>query len=86
MVVFHFPAAWQLQLLVGEQVEESNQVTVVLVTLEVVRVTPHLADHVLQAGVARKHAVGALREGREGVKGPRKTCLKARSSYVVLIQ
>lgn len=37
-----------------------------LVPLEVVSVPTHLTDHVLQAGVARKHAVGTLGgEGRE---------------------
>lgn len=64
VVVFHFPATRQLQLLVGKKVEEGHQVTVVLVTFEVVRVTPHLADHVLQTRVTRKHAVGTLKEGR----------------------
>lgn len=37
-----------------------------LVALEVVSVAPHLADHVLQAGVARKHAVGTL--GRDSAE------------------
>lgn len=60
VVVLHLPAAGQLQLLVGEHVEEGDEVAVVLVALEVVSVAPHLADHVLQAGVARKHAVGTL--------------------------
>lgn len=60
MVVLHLPAARKLQLLVGEHVEEGDQVTVVLVALKVVGVPSHLADHVLQAGVARKHAVGTL--------------------------
>ena len=60
VVVLHLPAAGQLQLLVGEQVEEGHQVAVVLVALKVVSVAPHLADHVLQTRVARKHAVGTL--------------------------
>lgn len=62
VVVFHFPATRQLQLLVGEKIEEGHQVTVVLVTFEVVRVTPHFADHVLQTRVTREHAVGTLRK------------------------
>lgn len=61
VVVLHLPAAGKLQLLVGEHVEEGDEVTVVLVALEVVSIPSHLADHVLQAGVARKHAVGTLR-------------------------
>ena len=71
LVMFHLPAPGQLQLLVEEQVEEGDQVTVVLVALEVVRVSPHLADHVLQAGVARKHTVGTLErktQQRETIK------------------
>lgn len=64
LVVFHFPPPGKLQLLVGEHVEEGDQVSVVLVALKVVSVSPHLADHMLQAGVARKHAVGTL-ERRE---------------------
>lgn len=60
VVVLHLPASRELQLLVGEHVEEGDEVAVVLVALEVVRVPAHLADHVLQAGVARKHAVGTL--------------------------
>lgn len=65
MVVLHLPAAGELQLLVGEHVEEGHEVAVVLVALKVVSVPPHLADHVLQAGVARKHAVGTLHETQQ---------------------
>lgn len=61
VVMLHLPASRKLQLLVGEHVEEGDQVAVVLVTLKVMSVTTHLTDHVLQAGVARKHAVGTLR-------------------------
>lgn len=60
VVVFHLPAPGELKLLIGERVEEGDQVTVVLIALEVVSVPPHLPDHVLQAGVARKHAIGTL--------------------------
>lgn len=60
MVMLHLPAPRKLQLLVGEHVEEGNEVAVVLVALKVMSVPTHLADHVLQAGVARKHAVGTL--------------------------
>ena len=67
MVVFHLPATGKLQLLVGEHVEEGDEVSVVLVALEVMSVPTHLTDHVLQAGVARKHAVGTL--GSEGTEG-----------------
>lgn len=67
MVVLHLPAPGKLQLLVGEHVEEGDEVAVVLVALEVVSVPTHLTDHVLQAGVARKHAVGTL--GGEGGEG-----------------
>jgi len=63
MVVLHLPAAGKLQLLVGEYVEEGDEVAVVLVALKVVGVPTHLADHVLQAGVAGKHAVGTLGRG-----------------------
>lgn len=66
VVVLHLPAAGKLQLLAGEHVEEGDEVAVVLVALKVMGVPTHFADHVLQAGVARKHAVGTLgREGRE---------------------
>lgn len=60
MVVLHLPATGKLQLLVGEHVEEGDKVSIVLVALKVMGVPSHLADHVLQAGVARKHAVGTL--------------------------
>lgn len=66
MVMFHLPAPRQLQLLVGEHVEEGDEVAIVLVALKVMSISTHLTDHVLQAGVARKHAVGTLdKEGRE---------------------
>lgn len=66
MIVLHLPAAGKLQLLVGEHVEEGDEVAVVLVALKVVSVPAHLTNHVLQAGVARKHAVGTLgRDGKE---------------------
>lgn len=58
--MLHLPATGKLQLLVGEHVEEGDKVTIVLVALKVMGVPSHLADHVLQAGVARKHAVGTL--------------------------
>lgn len=61
MVVLHLPAPGKLQLLIGEHVEEGDEVAIVLVALEVMSVSAHLADHVLQTGVARKHAVGTLR-------------------------
>lgn len=60
MVVLHFPASGQLQLFVGEHVEERHQVAVVLVALIVVRVSADLTDHVLQTGVSGEHAVGTL--------------------------
>lgn len=63
VVMLHLPASGKLQLLVREHVEEGDEVAVVLVALKVVSVPTHLTDHVLQAGVARKHAVGTL--GRE---------------------
>lgn len=65
MVVLHLPAPGKLQLLIGEHVEEGDEVAVVLVALEEVSVSTHLADHVLQAGVARKHAIGTLRGGHQ---------------------
>lgn len=46
VVVFHFPASRKIQLFVGEHVEEGNQVSIVLVALEVVRVPSHFTDHV----------------------------------------
>lgn len=58
--MLHLPSTGKLQLLVRENVEEGDQVTVVLVALEVVGIPSHLANHVLQAGVACKHAVGTL--------------------------
>ena len=72
MVVLHLPAPRKLQLLVGEHVEEGDEVAVVLVALEVMSVPTHLTDHVLQAGVARKHAVGTLGgDGREVMSSER---------------
>lgn len=66
MVMLHLPAPGKLQLLVGEHVEEGDEVAVMLVALKVMSVPTHLTDHVLQTGVACKHAVGTLgREGRE---------------------
>lgn len=47
VVVFHLPAPGELELLIGEHVEEGDQVTVVLIALEVVSVPAHLTDHVL---------------------------------------
>lgn len=67
MVMLHLPASRQLQLLVGKQVEEGDQVSVVLVALEVVRVPPDLTDHVFQTRVTCKHAVGTLRKERKNV-------------------
>lgn len=72
MVVLHLPAPRKLQLLVGEHVEEGDEVAVVLVALEVMSIPTHLTDHVLQAGVARKHAVGTLGgDGREVMSSER---------------
>lgn len=68
VVVLHLPATGKLQLLVREHVEEGDEVAVVLVALKVVGVPSHLADHVLQAGVARKHAVGTLEQRGGGVR------------------
>lgn len=69
VVVLHLPAPGKLQLLVGEHVEEGDEVAVVLVALEEVSISTHLADHVLQAGVARKHAIGTLRGGHQEETG-----------------
>lgn len=63
MVVFHFPAPGQLQLFVGEHVEKSHKVPVVLVAFKVVGVPPDFGDHVLQTRVVCKHAVGTLEKG-----------------------
>lgn len=63
MVVLHFPAPGQLQLLVGEHVEKSHKVPVVLVAFKVVGVPPDFGDHVLQTRVVCKHAVGTLEKG-----------------------
>lgn len=58
MIVFHLPAPWQLQLFVGEHVEESHKISVMLVAFKVVGVPPDFGDHVLQTRVVCKHAVG----------------------------
>lgn len=47
---------------VGKHVEESHQVPVVLVALEVVSISTHFADHVFQTSVGGEHAVGTLEE------------------------
>lgn len=60
MVMFHFPAARQLKLLVGKQVEEGDQVSVVLVAFKVLHIPSNSTDHVLQTRVACKHAIGTL--------------------------
>lgn len=90
MVVLHLPAAGKLQLLVGEHVEEGDEVAVVLVALKVMGVPTHLADHVLQAGVARKHAVGTLgREGREvrsSERDRRETREQLRAHFTSIVQ
>lgn len=66
VVVLHLPASGQLQLLVGEHVEEGHQVPVVLVALKVVSIPPNLTDHVLQTSVGGEHAVGTLRGRQKG--------------------
>lgn len=68
MVVLHLPASGQLQLFVGEHVEESHQVPVVLVALKVVSIPTNLTDHMLQTRVSGEHTVGTLRE-REKQEG-----------------
>lgn len=60
MVVLHLPASRQLQLFVGEHVEEGDQVSVVLVALKVVRIPANLTDHMLQTRVGGEHTVGTL--------------------------
>lgn len=62
VVVFHLPAAWQLKLLVGKQVQEGDQVSVVLVAFKVLHISPYSTDHVLQTRVACKHAIGTLKD------------------------
>ncbi len=62
VVVFHLPAPWQLQLLVGEQIEEVDQVPVVLVPFEVLDVPSNFTDHVLQTRITCEHAIGTLKE------------------------
>lgn len=59
--MFHLPAPWQLQLLVGEQIEEVYEVPVVLVPLKVLGVPSDFTDHVLQTRVTCEHAIGALK-------------------------
>lgn len=61
VVVFHLPAPWQLQLLVGEQIEEVDQVPVVLVPFEVLDVPSNFTDHVLQTRITCEHAIGTLK-------------------------
>lgn len=77
MVVLHLPTPGKFQLLVGEHVEEGDEVPVVLVALEVMSIPAHLTDHMLQAGVARKHTVGTLGGGaahqRTALSSRRKT-------------
>lgn len=58
VVLLHLPASGQLQLFVGKHVEECHQVPVVLVALEVVRVSPNFTDHMLQTRVGAEHTVG----------------------------
>lgn len=58
VVVLHLPASGQLQLFVGEHVEESHQVPVVLVALKVVSIPTNLTDHMLQTRVGGEHTVG----------------------------
>ncbi len=62
VVVLHLPASGQLQLFVGEHVEESHQVPVVLVALKVVSIPTDFTDHMLQTRVSGEHTVGTLRE------------------------
>lgn len=69
VVVLHLPPSGKLQLLVRKHVEESDEVAVVLVAFKVMSVPAHLTDHVLQAGVACKHAVGTLVGGGGGRLG-----------------
>lgn len=71
VVVLHLPASGQLQLFVGEHVEEGHQVPVVLVALVVVSIPTNLTDHMLQTRVGGEHTVGTLRErgAREEVGG-----------------
>ena len=65
VVVLHLPASGQLQLPVGEHVEEGHQVPVVLVALKVVSVPTNLTDHMFQTSVGSEHAVGTLTDGQE---------------------
>lgn len=68
MVMFHLPAAWQLKLLVGKQVEEGDQVSVVLIAFKVLHIPPNSTDHMLQTRVACKHAIGTLkRKGKNNI-------------------
>lgn len=60
MVVLHLPASGQLQLFVGEHVEEGHQVPVVLVALKMVSIPTNLTDHMLQTRVGGEHTVGTL--------------------------
>lgn len=65
LVMFHLPAPWQLQLLVGEKIEEVDKVPVVLVPFEVLDVPSNFTDHVLQTRVTCEHAIGTLKGNEE---------------------
>ena len=62
-VVLHLPAARQLERGVGEAVDEGDEVAVVLVALEDLRIAPDLVDHVLEVRVAVEVGQGALKHG-----------------------
>lgn len=64
MIVLHFPAPRQLELLVGKHIQEAHQISIMLVALEVVGIPPDFGDHVLQTRIVCKHAVGTLDGGR----------------------
>lgn len=81
MIVFHLPAPWQLQLFVGEHVEESHKIPVMLVALEVVGVPPDFGDHVLQTRIVCKHAVGTLEERTENPRQPTWDLQQQRASH-----
>lgn len=65
VVMFHLPAPWQLQLLVGEQTEEVDKVPVVLVPFEVLDVPSNFTDHVLQTCITCEHAISTLKGNEE---------------------
>lgn len=67
VVMFHLPAPWQLQLLVGEQTEEVDKVPVVLVPLKVLSVPSNFTDHVLQTCVTCEHAIGTLKGNKKNL-------------------